>query len=131
MPKDLVRYQQTGNLHLVTFSCYRRLPYLGTPAIRELFERSLEKMRMKYDFYINAYVVMPEHVHLLINEPKRAILVKTLQALKISAQAGAYIRNPFGCRHEWGAGVHMIATFAALMFMFVGAVRTSRAHLTA
>jgi len=23
MPKDLVRYQQTGDLHFVTFSCYR------------------------------------------------------------------------------------------------------------
>ncbi|MBB5064651.1 REP element-mobilizing transposase RayT [Granulicella mallensis] len=27
---------------------------------------------------------MPEHVHLLIREPKRAILAKALQALKIS-----------------------------------------------
>jgi hypothetical protein len=59
VPKGLVRYQQTGNLHFVTFSCYRRLPYLGTPALRELFEESLEKMRIKYDFYLNAYVVMP------------------------------------------------------------------------
>ena len=58
----------------MTFSCYRRLPYLGIPAMRELFEESLEKMRIKYDFYINAYVVMPEHVHLLISEPKRVIL---------------------------------------------------------
>jgi putative transposase len=74
MPKDLVRYQETGNLHFVTFSCHRRLPYLGSPAMRELFEESLEKMRMKYDFYINAYVVMPEHVHLLISEPKRVSL---------------------------------------------------------
>ena len=41
-------------------------------------------MRLKYDFYLNAYVVMPEHVHLLISEPKKAILAKALQALKIS-----------------------------------------------
>ena len=58
----------------MTFSCYRRLPYLGTPAMRELFEESLEKMSMKYDFCINAYVVMSEHVHLLISEPKWATL---------------------------------------------------------
>jgi putative transposase len=84
MPKDVIRYQQTGDLHFVTFSCYQRRPYLGTPAMRELFEESLEKMRVKYDFHINAYVVMPEHVHLLVSEPKRAILAKAIQALKIS-----------------------------------------------
>ena len=84
MAKNLVRYQQTGNLHFITFSCYRRLPYLGSPKVRELFERSLEEMRTRYDFYINAYVVMPEHVHLLVSEPKGAILAKAIQALKLS-----------------------------------------------
>jgi len=84
MADNLVRYQQSGDLHMVTFSCYRRRPYLGTPQAREIFERSLEAMRIKYDFYLNAYVVMPEHVHLLISEPKKATLAKVLQALKIS-----------------------------------------------
>jgi putative transposase len=74
MSKDLVSLLTEGNIYFVTFSCYRRLPYLGTPAVRELFEESLEKMRIKYDFYINAYVVMPEHVHLLISELKRVSL---------------------------------------------------------
>ena len=68
----------------MTFSCYRRLPYLASPKVRELFERSLEEMRTRYDFYINAYVVMPEHVHLLVSEPKGAILAKAIQALKLS-----------------------------------------------
>ena len=31
MPNSLVRYQQTGNLHFVTFSCYRRQPHLKHP----------------------------------------------------------------------------------------------------
>jgi putative transposase len=88
----------------VTFSCYRRLPYLGTPAMRELFEESLEKMRMKYDFYINAYGVMPEHVHLLISEPKRAILAKALQALKISVsvQQKERLRTPTSQKRDMG-----------------------------
>jgi hypothetical protein len=29
MTKGLVRYQQCGCFHFVTFSCHRRLPYLG------------------------------------------------------------------------------------------------------
>ena len=84
--RDLIRNKK-GAPHLefeMWVVGYRRLPYLGSPAMRELFEESLEKMRVKYDFCINAYVIMPEHVHLLVSEPKRAILAKAIQALKIS-----------------------------------------------
>ena len=85
MPRNLVRYQQTGSdLHFITFSCYRRRPYLGTPEARELFEKSLEAMRLRYDFWITGYVVMPEHVHLLVGEPPGVLLSKVLQALKLS-----------------------------------------------
>ncbi len=69
MTKNLVRYQQTGDLHFVTFSCYDRLPYLGSADARDLFERSLETMRVRYEFFVSAYVVMPEQVHLLVTEP--------------------------------------------------------------
>ena len=69
---------------MVTFSCHQRKPHLASPATCEIFEHSLERMRQKYDFYINAYVIMPEHVHLLLSEPKKAILAKAIQALKIS-----------------------------------------------
>ena len=79
MPKGLVRYQPAGHFHFVTFSCYHRLPYLGTPAARSLFERSLEAMRLRYDFVVAGYVVMPERVHLLVSEPKRAFLGKALR----------------------------------------------------
>ena len=79
MPRSLVRYQQSGDLHFVTFSCYRRLPHLGMPAARDLFERSLEAMRRRYGFAVVAYVVMPEHVHLLVSEPTRGLLSRAIQ----------------------------------------------------
>jgi putative transposase len=84
MTKGLVRYQQCGCLHFITFSCHHRLPFLGTPAARTLFERSLEAMRRRYDFIVSGYVVMPEHVHLLTGEPKNVLLSKAIQALKLS-----------------------------------------------
>ena len=84
MPAELVRYQQTGHFHFVTFSCFRRQPFLTTPSSRDLFERSLETMRVRYDFVVAGYVLMPEHVHLLLSEPKKAMLSKALQALKLS-----------------------------------------------
>jgi putative transposase len=41
-------------------------------------------MRLRYDFVVAGYVVMPEHIHLLVSEPKKAALSKALQALKLS-----------------------------------------------
>src|ERR1035441_4534057 len=84
MPKGLVRYQQCGCFHFITFSCYHRLPHLGTNKARSLFERSLEIMRTRYDFVVCGYVVMPEHVHLLVGEPQKALLSKAVQALQLS-----------------------------------------------
>src|SRR5439155_6059626 len=79
MPWGLKRFQQTRNLHFITFSCYHRAPLLGTPEARRVFEQTLEKVRQWYALYVTGYVVMPEHVHLLISEPERgnlAIVIK-------------------------------------------------------
>lgn len=84
MTRRLERRYGHGHHHFVTFSCYRRLPYLAEPSAREIFELSLETMRRKYDFQVDSYVVMPEHIHLLISEPLKATLSVALQALKIS-----------------------------------------------
>ena len=84
MPSKLKRYQLTGDFHFITFSCYHRLPYLGSEPSRDLFERSLEQARRRYVFHVFGYVVMPEHVHLLVSEPKRDTLSRAIQALKTS-----------------------------------------------
>jgi putative transposase len=84
MTQGLVRYHQAGCFHFITFSCYHRRPLLGAPQARDLFERSLESMRIRYHFVVSGYVVMPEHVHLLVNEPKEVFLSKAIQALKLS-----------------------------------------------
>jgi putative transposase len=36
-----------------------------------LFLETLEEVRLRYDFVVFGYVVMPEHVHLLLSEPQR------------------------------------------------------------
>ena len=105
MTKGLVRYQQAGDLHFITFSCYERKPYLASAAARELFETSLEKMRRKYGFAVLGYVVMPEHVHLLVNEPAQGPLARALQALKISVSVQRSER-PFWLRRYYDFNVH-------------------------
>ena len=84
MPFGLKRYQTSGHDHAINFCCCQHLPYLESPASRDLFERSLEDTRRKYQFEIYAYVVMPDHVHLLVSEPPIEPLSKAIQALKLS-----------------------------------------------
>jgi putative transposase len=82
MPSGLKRYQQAGDLHFITFSCYQRELLLGSPSARRVFELTLERVRVWYGFCVMGYVVMPEHVHLLVSEPDRSTLAVALQMLK-------------------------------------------------
>jgi len=82
MPDGLKRYYGRGDLHFVTFSCYRRLPLLGSQRARSLFVRELARVRLEYGFRLAGYVVMPNHVHLLMNEPSKGTVSTALQMLK-------------------------------------------------
>jgi putative transposase len=81
MPKPK-RFQHQRCLHFMTFSCYRRMQLLKNPAAREVVERELERVRRWYGCFIIGYVIMPEHVHLLITEPERGELSVVIQMLK-------------------------------------------------
>ena len=97
MPWGLRRFQKSDQLHFVTFSCYHRQPKLATAQARSVFERSLEQTRLAYVFYVLGYVVMPEHVHLLLTEPQTKALSSALQALKQSVSRTLALRaaEPF------------------------------------
>src|SRR5258708_10331069 len=95
MPSGLRRYQQTGDLHFLTFSCYRRQPNLDSPAARTRLEASLEATRARYRFQILGFVVMPEHVHLLVTEPEKKTLAKAMQAFKQSVSHHLGSSEPF------------------------------------
>ena len=82
MPLGLKRYQQALDHHFITFSCYRRLPYLADPAAKTAVEQVLERTRARHNARIYAYVLMPEHVHLLINETFNVTLATFLKSLK-------------------------------------------------
>jgi len=48
-----------------------------------LFLKILDRVRRRYRFVVLGYVVMPEHVHLLVSEPQRETLSTAIQALKL------------------------------------------------
>ena len=83
MPWNLKRYYGAGDLHFITCSCYRRRQMLGTEQRRDLFLTVLEQVRRRYQFVVLGYVVMPEHIHLLISEPQEMTPSTVMQALKL------------------------------------------------
>ena len=94
MPWGLKRFHQSHDLHFITFSCYRRKKKLNSPESRRMFERALERARRQYVFYICGYVVMPEHVHLLISEPDKRLLSTAIQSLKQGVTRRLALRAP-------------------------------------
>ena len=75
------RYGQQ-QLHFITCSCYRRRPLLAQARIRDLFLKILYEVRERYRFWLVGYVVMPEHIHLLISEPRIGNPSTVMQVLK-------------------------------------------------
>jgi putative transposase len=82
VPKGLIRIYGQGEWHFITCSCYRRQPFMNSASRRDLFLRVLEQTRKKYQFIVAGYVVMPEHFHLLIGEPKLKNPSVVMQVLK-------------------------------------------------
>jgi putative transposase len=82
MPSGLRRYQTSGHDHFLTFTCCHRLALLDDIFARTTFEQTLEILRARHEFHVFGYVIMPNHVHLLVSEPRRHLLADTLRALK-------------------------------------------------
>ena len=82
MPSGLKRYQKAETLHFLTFSCFHRFPRLEAAGARESIEAVMEQTRARPQARIYAYIPMPEHVHLLVNEPPQILLAQFLKAVK-------------------------------------------------
>ena len=58
------------------------MPLLARPQHRDLLLEILENVRRRYRFVAVGYVVMPEHMHLLLSEPECGDPSKVMQAIK-------------------------------------------------
>jgi putative transposase len=86
MPWGLTRFHHGGQSHFVTFCCYHRRRLFTTDANRRIFESALERVRRSFRLQVYGYVVMPEHVHLLLSEPEKDTLA--LKSLKQGVSQG-------------------------------------------
>jgi putative transposase len=64
--KQVRSYNVPGHAHELTFSCFRRLPLLSRDRSRRWFLDALDSARRRRDLALWAYVIMPEHVHVIV-----------------------------------------------------------------
>lgn len=69
MPHGLRRFQQSSQSHFVTFTCFHRRSSFNSPELCDLFLEALESTRRRFALRVYGFVVVPEHVHLLLSEP--------------------------------------------------------------
>ncbi|MCH9032024.1 MAG: transposase [candidate division Zixibacteria bacterium] len=81
MPK-LRHFDNLGTARFITFSCHNQLPLLEPDSAKETFLRELDSSRTKHEFKILAYVIMPQHVHLLIDPVNEMELGRVIGEIK-------------------------------------------------
>ncbi|MFH0937871.1 MAG: transposase [Planctomycetota bacterium] len=65
--KSVRHFNVLGHAHLLTFSCYRRLPLLTNDVWRALLSDRINWAAERHRFGLIAFVYMPEHLHLLVH----------------------------------------------------------------
>ena len=94
--RQLKHYNDEGHAHFLTFSYWKRMPLLAQDRSRRWFIDSLNKAMKKYDVGCWAYVLMPEHVHLVVIPHQRVYEMGSLLAslkLGVTHAAVKYLKQ--------------------------------------
>lgn len=83
----LKHYDHDGRARFITFGTHKRIPVLTNTPFRKVIIESLDEIRRSNNLYLLGYVIMPEHVHLVVEPPKELKLGPVIGELKrISAK---------------------------------------------
>ena len=89
-------FNESGQAHELTFSCYKRLPLLSKERTCLWFLQALDAARKRWDFDLWAYVIMPDHAHILLMPQHRDYQIASiLKSIKqpVSQRAMDYLRR--------------------------------------
>jgi putative transposase len=90
------RFNDEGDAHALTFSCFHRRPFLNRDRSRTWFLEALDRARNLHPVHLWAYVVMPEHAHVVLwpTEPEFDV-GKVLASVKksVANKAIAHVRR--------------------------------------
>jgi len=75
LKKEVRHFNLPGHAHEPTFSCYRRTPLLYSERAIVWLLQAIDTARRQRGFFVYAFVIMPEHVHIIIHphEPKSEV----------------------------------------------------------
>ena len=153
LPDGTIRHRRRSidlpnHAHELTFLCYQKYNLLSKQRTRQWFVEALDRARRKHDVQLWSYVIMPEHVHVIIL-PQRSDyrISEVLKTIKqgVGQRAIHYlerynpqwlerltVRHPNGKveRHFWQPGggydrnlVTMKALVAAVQYIHANPVR--------
>ncbi len=90
-------YTVAGHIHYLTFSCYKKLWLFKSPTLYSSFLQNLIRAKERLLFNLYGYVVMPNHVHLLIYPDRQIPISSVLRAVKrpFSFQALNFLQNRY------------------------------------
>jgi putative transposase len=75
-------FDEPGDFHELTFSCYHRMPLLTNDDWRKQLSVGIQRANERYGIQFVAFVFMPEHVHLLVFPPPQSAMKDYLYAVK-------------------------------------------------
>jgi putative transposase len=93
--KSRKSFDTPNHAHEVTFSTVGRQPILSRPGIAAQVVEAFDKARHRLEFDLWAFVVMPEHCHVLLHpKNKEYAMAPILKALKSPAAKAILMNNP-------------------------------------
>ncbi len=95
MRKKLKRYNLANHCHELTCSCFQRRPFLSKELPCQLFAQTLQEALQLHRVVLLAYVLMPEHFHLLVYPTQEKYKMEKFLATakqRCSRRALAHIR---------------------------------------
>lgn len=93
--KSCKRHNIPGDAHSLTFSCFRRQPFLSKDRTRTWLIDAIERARTLHAFDVWAYVIMPEHVHLVIYPTGDYSISRILTSIKqpVAKRAAIFVKT--------------------------------------
>jgi len=76
--KQIRHFHELGDCHELTFSCYQNKSLLVCDLWNQMLSLSIERALRRYQFGLTAFVIMPNHVHLLVYPKQRECRVDRL-----------------------------------------------------
>ncbi|TWT99223.1 Transposase IS200 like protein [Botrimarina colliarenosi] len=89
--KTCRRYDNPGDAHFLTFSCFQRRALLNSDRSREWLIDAIRLGQQKRQFDLWAFVVMPEHAHLIVLPLGETKISQILTTIKQSTSKRALL----------------------------------------